>query len=170
MLNVSLSIIRGLRTNFPHHEFFILSQLLDIVILCETNLEDSTDTNHHSIHGYYSLIQKCSSTHMLGVERFVKDNLPFTGDVSLESCKDSYMYCHLSLLYSISYSLYLCWFLTSLSCAICVLFHLILTWVSVSSDSYYFCRTTAVAEIPFRFTLLDVLFFRSYVCNATSQK
>ena len=107
---------------------------------------------------------------MLGIGHFVKGKLPFTGDVSLESFKDPYMCCHLSLLYSISYSLYLCWSRTSLSSPICIIFHLILTWVSVSSDSEHLCRTTAVAEIPVEFTLLDRLFFLSCVCNARSQK
>ena len=134
-LKISLSNICDLRTNFPHHESFILSQLLDILILCETNLEDSIHTKYHSIQGCLSLIQKDSSTHMLGIGHFVKGKLPFTGDVSLESFKDSYMCCHLSLLYSISYSLYLCWSRTSLSSSICIIFHLIFTWVSVSSDS-----------------------------------
>ena len=134
-LKISLSNICDLQTNFPHHESFILSQLLDLLILCETNLEGPIHTSHHSIHDYLSLIQNDSSTHMLGIGHFVKGNLPFTGDVSLESFKHSYMCCHLSLLYSISYSLYLCWFRTSLSSASCILFHLILAWVSVSSDS-----------------------------------
>lgn len=104
-LKVSLSNIFDPRTNFPHHESFILSQLLDILILCETNLEDSIHTKYHSIHCCLSLIQKDSSTHMLGIGHFVKGKLPFTGDVSLERFKDSYMCCHLSLFYSISYSL-----------------------------------------------------------------
>ena len=134
-LKISLFIICDLQTNFPHHESFILSQLLDILILCETNLEGSIHTKYHSIHGCLSLIQKDSSTHMLGIGHFVKGKLPFTGDVSLESFKDPYMCCHLSLLYSISYSLYLCWSCTSLSSSICIIFHLIFTWVSVSSDS-----------------------------------
>ena len=89
LLKVSFSNIRDLRTNFLQCESFLLSQSLDILTLCETNIDDSIHANHHSFYHYLPLIRKDSSTHMHGLGRFVKSSPPFTRDVSLETSKDS---------------------------------------------------------------------------------
>ena len=106
-LTVSFSNIRGLRTNFLDCESFLLSQSPDILALCETNLDDSIDSNHFTVNGYLPLIRKDSSTHMHGLGLFVKENLPFARDSSLESSENSYMCFRLALLNSTSYFFFL---------------------------------------------------------------
>ena len=55
--------IWGLHSNFVECEFFLQSSSLDIHALCETNLDDSTDSGNFSMRGYLSLIQNDSITH-----------------------------------------------------------------------------------------------------------
>ena len=117
-LMVSFSNIRGLRTNFLDCESFLLSKSPDILALCETNLDDSIDTNHFAVNGYLPLIRKDSSTHMHGLGLFVKDSLPFARDTSLESSEHSYMCFRLALLNSTSYFFFLYRSPSSPSCAI----------------------------------------------------
>ena len=45
----------------------------DILTLCETSLDDSTDSVNFSVRGYLPLIQKYSSTHMYGLAVYVKE-------------------------------------------------------------------------------------------------
>ena len=54
----------GLLLNFVECEFFFESNSLDILISCETNLNDSIDSGNLSARGYLSLIPKDSVTHM----------------------------------------------------------------------------------------------------------
>ena len=65
------------------------SRNLSILALCETNLDDSTDSGNFSVRGYLPLIQKDSSTHMHGLAVYVKEGLPFARDLSLENYEDS---------------------------------------------------------------------------------
>ena len=52
---------------------------------------------------YLPLISKDSSTHMHGLIFYVKEGLPFAGDLSLENSADSYLYFQLALLHSLFY-------------------------------------------------------------------
>ena len=63
----------------------------DILAPCETNLDDSIDSGNFSVTGYTPLIRKGSSTHMHGLAVYVKEELPFAHDLSLESSADSYL-------------------------------------------------------------------------------
>ena len=63
----------------------------DVIGLCETNLDDSTDSSNFSVRGYLLLIRKDSSTHMYGLVVYVKEGLPFAQDLSLENSADSYL-------------------------------------------------------------------------------
>ena len=63
----------------------------DILAQCETNLDDSIDSGNFSVTGYTPLIRKGSSTHMHGLAIYVKEELPFAQDLSLESSADSYL-------------------------------------------------------------------------------
>ena len=56
---------------------------------------------------YLPLIRKDSSTHMHGLEVYVKEGLPFTRDLSLENSTDSYLCFRLALLHSVSYFFFL---------------------------------------------------------------
>ena len=77
--------IWGLHSNFVECEFFLQSSSLDIHALCETNLDDSTDSGNFSMRGYLSLIQNDSITHMHGLTVYVKKGL----QLSLENCRFS---------------------------------------------------------------------------------
>ena len=57
--------------------------------------------------GYLLLIQKDSSTHTHGHTVYVKEGLPFAGDLSLKNSADSYLYFQLALIHSVSYFLFL---------------------------------------------------------------
>ena len=74
-------------------ESFLESNSPDILALCETNLDDSIDSDNFSVRGYLPLIQKDSSTHKHGLAVYVKEGLPFTQDLSLEnSAGSSYVF------------------------------------------------------------------------------
>ena len=104
-LKLSFTNIRGLRSNFVDCESFLESNSPDILALCETNLDDLTDSGNFSVRGYLPLIRKDSSTHMCGLAVYVKEGLPFARDLSLEnSAADSYLCFRLALLHSVSYS------------------------------------------------------------------
>ena len=80
-LKLGFTNIRGLYSNFVECESFLESNSPDILVLCETNLDDSADSGNFSVRGYLPLIQKDSSTHMLGIAIYVKEGLPFTLDL-----------------------------------------------------------------------------------------
>ena len=57
--------IRDLRSNFVASESFLESNSPEILALCETKLDDSSDSGNFSVAGYLPLIQKDSVTHAL---------------------------------------------------------------------------------------------------------
>ena len=70
---------------------FFESNSPDILALCETNLGDSINTGNFSVKSNLPLIRKDSSTHMHGLEVYVREGLPFARDLSLENFADSYL-------------------------------------------------------------------------------
>ena len=66
-LKLSFTNIRGLRSNFVHSESFLELNSPDILAVCETNLDDSTDSGNFSVRGYLPLIRHGSSTHIHGL-------------------------------------------------------------------------------------------------------
>ena len=123
-LKLSFTNIRGLRSNFVDCESFLESNLPDILALCETNLDDSTDSGNFSVRGYLPLIRKDFSTHMHGLTVYVKEGLPFARDLSLENSADSYLCFRLALLHSVSYFFFL---YRSPSSSLCTVFDSILS-------------------------------------------
>ena len=109
--------------NFESHTSLKLSftniQGLDILALCETNLDDSIDSGNLSVRGYLPLIRKDSGTHMHGFAVYVKEGLPFPRDLSLENSSDSYLCFRLAFLHSVSYFFFL---YRSPSSALCTVF------------------------------------------------
>ena len=101
-LKLSFTNIQGLPSNFVDCESFLESNSPDILALCQTNLDDSSDSGIFSVKGYLPLIQKDSITHIHGLAVYVKEGLPFAGDFSLENSTDSYRSNWL-LLCSVSY-------------------------------------------------------------------
>ena len=64
----------------------------EILALCETNLDDPVDSGNFSVRGYLPLlIQKDSVSHIHGLTVYVKEELPFVLDLSLENSADSYL-------------------------------------------------------------------------------
>ena len=90
-LKLSLTNIRGLRSNFVECETFLESNSPDILALCETNLCDSNDSGNFSVRSYLPLIRKDSITHMHGFAVCVKEGLPFAWHLSLENSDDYYL-------------------------------------------------------------------------------
>ena len=102
-LKLSFTNIWGLHWNFVDCQSFLESNSPDILVLCETNLEDSVDSSNFTVRVYLLLIQKDSFTRMHGLAVYVKEGLPFAQDISLENSGDSYLYFRLALLHSVSY-------------------------------------------------------------------
>ena len=75
----------------------------EVLTPCETNLYDSIDSGNFSARGYLPLIQKDSSTHMHGFTVYVKKELPFARNLSLENSADCYLCFRLALLHPVSY-------------------------------------------------------------------
>ena len=120
-LKLSFTNIRGLRSNFVDGESLLELNSPGILALCETNLDDSVDSDNFSVRGCHPLIRKDSSIHMHGLAVYVKEGLPSARDLSLENSADSsswlYLTQYLTSFSSIDYLLRLCaWFL--------ILFHL----------------------------------------------
>ena len=91
-LKLSFMNIRGLHSNLVDCESFFESNSPDILALCETNLDDSIDSDNFSVRGYLPLIRKDSSIHMHGLAVYVKEGLFFAWDLSLENSADSYVF------------------------------------------------------------------------------
>ena len=91
-LKLSFTNIWGLRSNFVSCESFLESNSPDILALCETNLDGSTDSGNFSVRSYLPIIRKDSRTHMHGLAVYVKEGLPFARGLSLENSADSYVF------------------------------------------------------------------------------
>ena len=70
-------------------------------------LDDSKDPGNISVRDYLILILKDSSTRMHGLAVYVKEELPFATNLSLENFADSYLCFQLVLIYSVSYFFFL---------------------------------------------------------------
>ena len=82
--------IQGLCSNFVACEPLLESHSLDILNLCETNLEDPIGFSNFSVRGYLPIVQKDSLTHMLGLTDYGKEGLCFIYSLSSNS-EDSYL-------------------------------------------------------------------------------
>ena len=91
--------------------------------------------------GYFPLICKDSSTHMHGLAVYVKEDLPFSWDLSLENFADSYLCIRLALLHSVSYFFFL---YRSPSFSLCTVFDSIssnideVLWINPSANVFVF--------------------------------
>ena len=119
-LSLSFTNIWSLHLNFVDCKSFLVSNTPDILALCETNLDDSIDSDNFPVNGYFSLIRKDSSTHMYGLAVYVKEGLRFAWDLSLENSADSYLCFRLALLHSMSYFFFL---YRSPASALCTVFY-----------------------------------------------
>ena len=94
--------------------------------LCETKLDDSTDSGNFLVRCCLPFIWKDSVTHIHCLVIYVRDGLLFSRDISLENSADSYLYFRLDLLQSVFYffSLNECKHFIRLWAQILMLFHL----------------------------------------------
>ena len=118
-VKLSFRNIWELGSNFVDYEFFLESKSPDILVLCETNLDDWIDSDSFSMRDSFSLIRNDSSIHVDGLAVYVKERLPFARDLSLENSADSYLCFSLALLHSSSYFFFLYW---SPSLSLCTVF------------------------------------------------
>ena len=97
----------SIKLNFTNiwglHESFLESNSPDILALCETKLNDLTDSGNFSVRHFLSLIRKDSITHMHGLAVYVKEGLLFVHDLSLENPVYSCLWFWLALLHSVFY-------------------------------------------------------------------
>ena len=98
MTQISNSNIQGLHLNFAEYESFPLTFLL----LCETILDDWSDSGNFSVRGDLPLIQKDSVTHTYEFAVYMKEGFPFAQNLSLQKSADSYLCFQLALLHSVS--------------------------------------------------------------------
>ena len=91
-LKLTFTNIRGLRSNFVDCESFLESNSPDILVPCETNLDDSIDSRNFSVRGYLPLVGKDSDTHMHGLAVYGKEGLPFARDLSLHKTLHIFTY------------------------------------------------------------------------------
>ena len=111
--------IWGLHSNFVECESFLESNSLDVLALCETNMDDSTDSGNFSVWGFLLLIWNKSVTHRHGCAVYVKEGFPFVQELSLEISADSYLCFWLALLHSVSFFFFHYW---STSLTLCLIF------------------------------------------------
>ena len=79
-LKLSFTYIQGLCSNFVDCESFFESNSPDILVLYETNLDDSIDSGISSVRDYLPLIFKDSGTHVHDLAVYIKEGLPFAWD------------------------------------------------------------------------------------------
>ena len=111
-----------MRPSFKFCESFLESNSPEILVLCETNLDDSIDSGNFFVRGYLPLIQKDSIAHTHGLSVYIKEELPFGHNLSLENPADSYLCFGLALIHSVSYFFFLC---QSPSLSLCMVFYTI---------------------------------------------
>ena len=119
---LSFTNIQGLPSNFVDCESLLESNSPDILALCETNLDHSTDSGNFSVRGYLPLIRKDSITHLHGLTVYVKEEVLFARDLSPENSADSYLCSPLALLQSVTYFFF---HFRSPSLALCTVFDFI---------------------------------------------
>ena len=140
-LKLSFTSVWGFHLNFVDCKSYSEPNSPDILALCETNLHDPIDSGNFSVRVYLPLIQKDSSTHIHGLEVYVKEGLPFAQDSSLENFADSYLCFWLTLLHSVSYFFFL---YRSPSLSSCTVFDSIsssideVPWINLFANAFVF--------------------------------
>ena len=102
--NLTFANIQDLCSNFVNCKSFLESNSPGILAPCETNLDGSIDSGNFSVRGYLHLIRKDSSSHMHGHRVYIKEEICFAWDLSLENSAVSYLCFPLAVLQSVSYS------------------------------------------------------------------
>ena len=96
-LKLSFINIQGLYLNFAEYE----SPPLTFLLLCETILDDWSDSGNFSVWSHLPLIQKDSVTHIHKLAVYMKEGFPFAQNLSLPKSADSYLCFQQDLLHSV---------------------------------------------------------------------
>ena len=115
-LKLSFTKILGLSSNFVACKSFHESNSPGILVLCETNLDDSIDSDNFSVMGYLLLIRKSCS--------YVKEGFLFAWDLPLKIFVKFYLCFQLALLHSVSFFFFCYW---SPSWFLCMVFDCVLS-------------------------------------------
>ena len=102
-LKLSLSKVWRFSSNFVECDSFLESNSPQILALCETNLNELTDSGNFSVRGYLPLIWKDSIIYMQYLAVYVIEGLLFARVLSLENSSDSYLCFQLALLHLVSF-------------------------------------------------------------------
>ena len=86
---LSFTNILGLCSNFVDSLSFLKSNSPDILDLCETNVDDSIDSDRFFVRAYLPLIRKDFVTHMDSIAVYMKEGLLFALGLSLENSANS---------------------------------------------------------------------------------
>ena len=84
-----------------------MNQTPYILILCKTKLDGSIDSGNLSVSGYLPLIREDSITFVHRFAVYVKEILPFKGNLSLENSADPFLCSQLALLLPVSYFIFI---------------------------------------------------------------
>ena len=104
---LSFKNIRGLRSNFVDCEFFLESYSPNILALRGINLDEQVGSSSLSVIGYLPLIQEDSISHMRGLAVYMKEELLFERELSMENSVDSFLCFRLALFHSMFYFFFL---------------------------------------------------------------
>ena len=108
---------------------------------------------------------------MHGLAVYVKEDLPFAWNLSLENSADSYLSFQLALIYSVSSFFSLYWLPSSSLLMVLILFHL--TWMSFTRSTHlimFLLLETSIIRtgLPFLVKLIDLV-NRFIISNAITQ-
>ena len=90
-IKLSFTNIRGLRFKLFDCESFLESNSLDILTLCEANLDDSIDCNFF-MRSYLPLILEDSTTHMKGLAVYVREAIHLHSFIFRKLCRFFFMF------------------------------------------------------------------------------
>ena len=121
-LKLSFTSIQCPCWSFVTCAYVFQSNSSDIVALCETKGDDWNESSKFSVRAYLPLIWKDSATHINGFVFYMKEGLPFSGDVPLENWVDPEFCFQLALLNLVSNFFFL--YLYCLWAWFSMLFHL----------------------------------------------
>ena len=90
-LKLSFTNIRGVPSNLVDFESYLESNTPEILALCESIWDASTDAGNFFVTDYFTLTQKDSLTHIQCLAIYVKEGLPFALKLSLENSAKPYL-------------------------------------------------------------------------------
>ena len=109
ILKLNLTNIWRFPSNLVHCEPFLGSNYPVMLDLCKTNMDNSINSSNLSVRHYLPLIRNVFVINMHGLAVYVREELSFARDLSLENFADSCLCFRLALLHSVPYFLFLYW-------------------------------------------------------------